>query len=145
MDKQVEKSVDKCEECLLSNKHWKTKKVPLVSTPFPEIPWSILALNFSGPISQLSEDTKYMMVLIDYFKWVYYDFVREVSTQVAIEFLSKVCALEGKLFELVMDNRYNLCRRKLRFFPKKKKGIKHYTVALHSPRVNGAVDSQQVA
>lgn len=54
LDAQVRSMVDNCEECLVSDKHWKLPKVPLHPSDFPEKPWEKVGLDFSGPYSVLN-------------------------------------------------------------------------------------------
>ena len=140
MDKQVMAVVNSCLKCQNNDKSIKQKTAPLIPVPYPEKPWSKLAIDIVGPFERASSECRYAITLIDYYsKWPEVGFTSSVTTVKVITFLKTVFSREGFPDVIISDNGVQFTSKEFEHFLSTR-GIEHGFSSLYYPQCNGAIE-----
>lgn len=140
IDMEVERIVRECGECADSDKSLKTMRPKLLPMECPVMVWDLLAVDFVGPVQSGNGESKFIIVLIDYFsKWVELEIVEKADADTVVKFLSNVFLREGLPKRLISDNGTHFTASKVETFLKRN-GIQHNKTSVYHPSGNGAVE-----
>ncbi|XP_069505553.1 small integral membrane protein 44 isoform X1 [Ambystoma mexicanum] len=140
MDQDIRTMIERCHECLNSDKRLKLRQAPLIPTEIPEAVWSKVGTDFIGPLEAMAPEHRYGIVLVDYLsKWVEAEFVPNITTATVIEVLTEIFQREGLPKEVVTDNGVQLISRDMEQFLRKN-NIGQRKAALYHPQANGLVE-----
>lgn len=134
IDKDVEKFVKNCKECLLVS--LPNHPEPLYPTKFPEAAWEAIALDFKGPLPT----GDYLLVIIDYFsKFTIIEPMKSISVANLETSLRKVFASFGPPASIRLDNGPQLNCEEFKSFCREF-GIKLIFSTPYWPQANGEVE-----
>nr|CAH7765262.1 unnamed protein product [Callosobruchus chinensis] len=99
IDRQVEKWVKTCRECLLVAQP--DRPPAMVRHKLPEGPWQCLAIHLLGPLP----NNEYVLAVIDYYsRYQECEFLKNVTSNIIIKHLSKMFARLGLPTSIRTDN-----------------------------------------
>ena len=141
IDHHVEEFIRRCDACIVADKGGRRQLNPPVKPiPFPQKPWSKLALDILGELHGTPAHARYLLVLIDlHSKWPEVRAVTHVTSSTVNLFLSDVFARWGLPEEIITDNGRQFVSREFEEFLSQL-GIAHCKTALYHPQANGAVE-----
>lgn len=136
----MENAVRHCYICQAADKSAKPVFAPLQPVSFPEKPWDKLGLDIIGPLSNVPSDCRFAITLIDYYsKWPEVCFVRDVTSDAVITFLTSIFCREGFPTCLVTDNGPQFKSQQFETFLSER-GIQHLCSSYYYPQANGQVE-----
>ena len=140
MDKFTENAIRECNLCANHDKTAKFTAAPISTTPWPETPWSRLAIDIRGSDSSLGVRCRFAIVVIDYFsKWAEVEFAPDVKGSRVVEMLHRLFHREGIPKEILSDNGSQFVSREYRSLLTAY-GIKDLKTPLYRPEANGLVE-----
>lgn len=99
IDRDVEKYVKNCRDCLLVSKP--TPPAPMSRRVFPQGPWQCLAMDLLGPLP----NHDFIFVVIDYYsRYQEVKFLRKITSSSIIDFLDEVFVRLGYPKSITTDN-----------------------------------------
>ena len=113
---------------------------PVQCPPWPQNPWSHVAIDIAGPKFGKNNKSFYIVVLIDWHsKWVCADVVRSVKTDDIIQFMMSAFTFFGLPTELTSDNGTQFVSSEFQQFLAVHR-IKHIRSSIYNPEANGMVE-----
>jgi transposase InsO family protein len=135
IDREVEKHVKSCKDCLIVSQP--NKPVPMARSSFPEEPWACLAMDILGPLP----NRDYLVVIIDYFsRYMELKFMKKTPSSAIIKFLSEIFSRHGNPRSIKTDNGPQFVSHEFEEFCKLN-NIQHVTSPPYWPQANGLVEN----
>ncbi|XP_055527961.1 uncharacterized protein K02A2.6-like [Wyeomyia smithii] len=134
MDKEVEKFVKGCKECILVSAQ--DPPEPLKRTTMPDKPWAHIAADFMGPLPSGHN----LLVLIDYFsRFIEVIIMREITAKLTVQALHETFCRYGIPETMRTDNGPQFVSELLNKFCTEH-GIKLVRTTPYWPQANGEVE-----
>ncbi|CAH8596854.1 unnamed protein product [Schistosoma turkestanicum] len=133
MDQHVTALVEKCMRCQQAAKM--NAKIPPVSWPKPEHPWSRIHVDFAGPIN----GTMYLIVVDAFSKWPEISPVTPPTTTKTIQLLTEIFSRNGIPDVIVSDNGSQFTSSQFQNFCQRL-AIKHLRSPPYHPQSNGQAE-----
>ena len=140
MDAAIEKSVKTCMPCERSEKSQPRSSYQTTDIPRPKEPWEKLAIDVTGPFATAPMNSKYAVVLIDYYSsYPEILWTKEASTETVIDWLIDIFTRFGNPSKLVSDNGPQFTSTNFTNFLTNR-GIRHLRTPNYNPQRNGLVE-----
>ena len=134
IDKDIEKFISSCHSCQLTS--CPDKSPPLIMTPLPEKPWSILGIDLCAPFPSGES----LLVVVDYYsRFPFAEIIRSTTSSVIISRLFKLFSVHGLPDTINTDNGRQFVSEQFEEFLKIN-GITHRKVTPYWPQANGQVE-----
>ncbi|KAJ1147316.1 hypothetical protein NDU88_000197 [Pleurodeles waltl] len=139
-DEEEGKKGDGRKKSRVVDPHTKKMNKDVTRVACPKMVWEMLAVDFVGPVHNELRDSKYMMVLADYFSnWVELEVVQKADAETVVTFLDVVFMREGLPKKLLSANRPQFKAAVVEEFLQGN-GVKHLVTSVYHPPCNGAVE-----
>jgi len=140
MDRDTEFLVKNCQSCEMSNKSMPRQATPKISVPRPDNAWQKLAIDITGPFETAPQDSRFIIVLIDYFSnYPLIHTTDNITSGKIINWLDEIFAMFGNPNQLVSDNGPQFVSHEFVNFLANR-GIAHLRTAIYTPQQNGLVE-----
>ena len=140
MDSDIEFVVKSCQSCEMSNKSMPRHAIPEIIVPRPERSWQKLAIDITGPFETAPQDSKFIVVLIDYFSsYPLIYTTSNITSGKIIGWLDEVFSMFGNPSQIVSDNGPQFVSYEFINFLANR-GISHCRTAVYTPQQNGLVE-----
>lgn len=139
-DTDVERYVKHCKGCQRSEKSLAPSPVPLTRIPLPDKPWQKLAIDISGPFVIAPLQSKFIVVLMDYYsKFPEILLTPTITSNKVITWLNEIFSRYGAPDEIVSDNGTQFVSSEFCAFLEKY-NVGHIRTAVYNPQTNGCVE-----
>ena len=140
MDSDIEFIVKSCQSCEMSNKSMPRHAIPEITVPRPEHSWQKVAIDITGPFETAPQDSRFIVVLIDYFSSYPLIYSTNIITSSKIiSWLDEIFSMFGNPSQIVSDNGPQFVSQEFVNFLANR-GISHCRTAVYTPQQNGLVE-----
>ena len=96
LSKEIQNLVENCQTC---REHYTQREEPMISSPFPELPWQKVGMN----LSELEKNT-YLLVVDYYSKYIEVAKLNQLTAAAVILHCKSIIARHGIPEEVISDN-----------------------------------------
>lgn len=139
MDADVETFVRDCGACETAEKNFKLRPAPLQPLPWPDTPWTEIAIDIVGELQAAPASSRFLLVITDrHSKWPEIFATSSITSETVCKVLRSLFARWGLCEKVLTDNGPQFGNVFTEFL--RERGIQHLKTSPYRPSTNGQTE-----